>query len=145
MNCFKEILRSHAIISRTAITGFAGLHVAQTCSRKSRLLRSSGRYSLLTEVESRTQCSRPTPRTQKKIRGKAKYIPSEDRPSRCQGQKCSRQRTQAVSVLQNKNKGLEDFFSGDLQKKVFKNFFQAIYKILTIQKIVLSPCQFSRT
>ena len=48
-------------------------------------------------------------------------------------------------------KGLQNFFSGDLRKKeVFKNFFQAIYKILTIQKILLSSIeprtgQFSRT
>ena len=50
-----------------------------------------------------------------------------------------------------KKKGLQKFFSGDLQKKVFTEIFQAIstknvfqtifqalHKILTIQKIVLS-------
>ena len=39
-----------------------------------------------------------------------------------------------------KKKGLKNFFSIDLQKKktVKKNVFQPIYKILTIQKIVLS-------
>ena len=60
---------------------------------------------------------------QKKSEAKAKDNPSEDRPSRGQGQECSRPRTQA------------QVFS---KKKVFKIFFQAIYKILTIQKILLS-------
>ena len=41
---------------------------------------------------------------------------------------------QAIS----KNKGLKNFFSSDLRKKRSLKFFQAIYKILTIQKIVLS-------
>ena len=41
---------------------------------------------------------------------------------------------QAIS----KNKGLKKFFSGDLQKKSLEKNFQAIYKILTIQKLVLS-------
>ena len=37
-----------------------------------------------------------------------------------------------------KKKGLHKNFSGDLQKKnVFQTNFQALYKILTIQKIVL--------
>ena len=39
-----------------------------------------------------------------------------------------------------KKKGLKKFFSVDLKKKktIWKNIFQPIYKILTIQKIVLS-------
>ena len=38
-----------------------------------------------------------------------------------------------------KKKGLQNFFSGDLQKEqVLKIIFQVIYKILTNQKIVLS-------
>ena len=41
-----------------------------------------------------------------------------------------------------KKKGPKNFFSVDLQKKtVWKNNFQPIYKILTIQKIVLSSSQ----
>ena len=44
-----------------------------------------------------------------------------------------------TNVLQNKKKGLQTNFSVELQKKkVFKNSFLVIYKILTIQKIVLS-------
>ena len=82
--------------------------------------------------------------TQKKSEVKAKDSPSEDRPSRGQGQECSRPRRRTkdagASVLQEK--GLQKYFSSDLQrnktkKKVFKNLFQAIYKILTIQKTVL--------
>ena len=86
------------------------------------------------EVESKTHGSRPRPGTQKK--SEAKDSPSEDRPSRGQGQKCSRQRPikgTGASVLKNKKKvfkifltrspkkkrkkrnGLQKFFSGDLQ------------------------------
>ena len=76
------------------------------------------------EVESRTQGSRPRPRTQKKkSEAKAKNSLSEDRHSRGQGQECSRPNTSA-SALQ--------------KKKVFTKIFQALHKILTIQKIVLS-------
>ena len=68
------------------------------------------------EVESRTQGSRPRsrPRTQKK--SEAKDSLSEDRPSRGQGQECSRPRTKdtAASVLKKK-KGLQKSFSGNLQ------------------------------
>ena len=42
------------------------------------------------------------------------------------------------NFFSGKNKGLRKFFSGDFQKKVFNKTFQAIYIILTIQKIVLS-------
>ena len=63
------------------------------------------------EVESRTQGSRPRPRTQKNFEAK-------DRPFRGQGQG-PRTHTQVFS----KKKGLQKFFSGDLKKKVFKNFF----------------------
>ena len=68
----------------------------------------------------------------------AKDNPSEGRPSQSQGQKCSRPRTKETGASVNQKKGLQKFFSGDLQKKkIFKNIFQEIYKILTIQKIVL--------
>ena len=60
---------------------------------------------LLSAVESRTQGSRPRPRTQKKSEAKAKISLFEDRPSRGQGQKCLRPRPRikntAASVLQN--------------------------------------------
>ena len=67
-------------------------------------------------MESRTQGSRPRPRTQKKSEAKAKDSLSEDRTSRGQGQECSRPRTKdtGASVLKKK-KGLQKFFSGDLQ------------------------------
>ena len=63
-------------------------------------------------TRSRGHKSRPRPRTQKKSEAKAKDSPSEDRPSRGQGQECSRPRTQVQST---KKKGLQNFFSGDLQ------------------------------
>ena len=73
------------------------------------------------EVESRTQGSRPRPRprTQKKSEAKAKDSLSEDRHSRGQGQECSRPRTKDTkrkcSPKKKKKKGLHKNFSGDLQ------------------------------
>ena len=114
---------------------------------------------LLTEVESRTQGSRPRPRTQKKSEAKAKGSLSEDRHSRGQGQECSRPRTKDTSgsVLQikkssqkffrrfpkkkKKKRSSQKFFKRSLQKNVFQKIFQALHKILTIQKIVLSSSQ----
>ena len=40
--------------------------------------------------------------------------------------------------LKKKKKGLHKNFSSDLHKNVFQKIFQALHKILTIQKIVLS-------
>ena len=66
-----------------------------------------------------SQGSKPGPRTQTKY--EAKDSPSENR--HFQGQE---PRTQAKVFSQTK-KGLQKFFSGNLQeKKVFKNFFQAL-------------------
>ena len=64
------------------------------------------------EVESRTQGSRPRPRTQKNFEAKAK-----DRPSRGQDQG-PRTQTQVFS----KKKGLQKFFSGE---KGLQNFFSS--------------------
>ena len=92
-------------------------------------------------------------------KAKAKDSLSEDRHSRGQGQECSRPRPRtkdtSASALQKKKKGLHKNFSGDLKKKkkkrslqkffkrsprkhVFQKIFQALHKILTIQKILLS-------
>ena len=69
-------------------------------------------------MESRTQGSRPRPRTQKKSEAKDSLF--EDRTSRGQGQECSRPRPRnkdtSASVLQKKKK----------KKKVFTKIFQAI-------------------
>ena len=92
-------------------------------------------------MESRTQGSRPRPRTQKKSEAKAKDSLSEDRHSRGQGQECSRPRPRtkdtSTSALQKK-RSLQKFFRQFPQKNVFQKIFQALHKILTIQKIVLS-------
>ena len=72
-------------------------------------------------MESRTQGSRPRPRTQKKIRG--------------QGQG---PRTQAQVFSKKKKRSTKIFFRQSPNKKVIKNFFQAIYKTLAIKKILLS-------
>ena len=85
------------------------------------------RYS--SEVESRTQGSRPRPRTQKKSEAKAKDSLSEDRHSRCQGQECSRPRPRtkdtSASALQIKKKVFTKIFQAISTKKRFsKKFFK---------------------
>ena len=75
--------------------------------------------------------------------GRAKDIPSEDKPSAGQGhkRKCSPKKNDLQrkfsSGLKNK-RVFKQFFHANSKKKVFKIFFQAIYKISTIQKMVLS-------
>ena len=73
-------------------------------------------YNRFTEVESRTQGSRPRPRTQKKIRGQGQGQPFRE-------QNLSRPRTGMLEAKDQghrrkrspKKKGLQKFFSGDLQ------------------------------
>ena len=74
-------------------------------------------------------------------------LEAKDRNARGQGQG-PRTQTQAFSkkrsskffFRRSQKKSLQKFFSGDLHKKRSrKKLFQSIYKILTIQKIVLSP------
>ena len=88
-------------------------------------------------------------------KSEAKDSLSEDRHSRGQGQECSRPRPRtkdtSASALQKKRssqkffrqfpkkKGSsQKFFKRYPQKNVFQKIFQALHKILTIQKIVLS-------
>ena len=73
-------------------------------------------------------------------KSEAKDSLSEDRHSRGQGQG-PRTQAQVLSKKKKKKKkkGLHKNFSSDLHKKnVFQKNFQALHKILTIQKIVLS-------
>ena len=74
--------------------------------------------SRASEVESRTEGSRPRPRPRTQKKSEAKDSLSEDRHSRDQGQECSRPRPRtkhiSASVLQKK-KVFKNFFSGDLQ------------------------------
>ena len=77
----------------------------------------------------------------KKIRGQGSL--SEDRHSRGQGQECSRPRprtkdTSASALQKKKKRSLQKFFKRSPQKNVFQKIFQALHKILTIQKILLS-------
>ena len=96
---------------------------------------------ILTEVESRTQGSRPRPRTQKK--SEAKDSLSEDRTSRGQGQgprtqaqvlskkqkKRSSQKFFRRSPKKKKKKGLHNNFSSYLHEKTFsKKFFKRFTK-----------------
>ena len=67
------------------------------------------------EVESTTQGLRPRLRTQKKSETKAKDSLSGDRPSRGQGQKCSRPRPRTQPQVFSNKKGLQKSFLGDLQ------------------------------
>ena len=75
----------------------------------------------------------------KKKKTKAKDNPSDDRPSRGQGQECSRPRTKdtSASVLQKKRSS-QKFFRRSPEKNDFQKIFQALHKLLTIRKIVLS-------
>ena len=93
-----------------------------------------------TEVESRTQGSRP--RTQKKSEAKAKNSLSEDRHSRAKDRNARGQgqgpRTQAQVLSKKKKRSSQKFFKRSPPKNVFQKIFQALHKILTIQKIALS-------
>ena len=74
-------------------------------------------------------------------KSEAKDSFSKDRHSRGQGQECSRPRPRtkdtSASALQKK-RSLQKFFWRSPQKNVFQKIFQALQKILTIQKIMLS-------
>ena len=91
-----------------------------------------------------------------KAKAKTKNSLSENRHSRGQGQECSRPRPRtkdtSASALQKKGlhknfqaiskkkkkRSSHKFFKRSPQKHVFHKIFQALHKILTIQKIVLS-------
>ena len=91
------------------------------------LIRNKCYQCKLAEVESRTQGSRPRPRTQKKSEAKAKDSLFEDRTSRGLGQERSRPKPRTkdtgASVLR--------------KKKVFKNFFQAISNSLAYPEFLI--------
>ena len=110
------------------------------------------------EVESRTQGSRPRPRprTQKKseAKAKAKDSLSEDRRSRGQGQECSRPRprtkdTKRKCSPKKKKKVFTKIFQAISTKKRFPNNFSSAPQNFNIPKnsAVLEPRtgQFSRT
>ena len=75
-----------------------------------------------------------------RLEAKAKDSLFEDRHSRGQGQECLRPRTKdtSASVLQKKKRSSQKFFRRSPLKNVFQIFFQALHKILTIQKTLLS-------
>ena len=79
---------------------------------------------LSAEVESRTQGSRPRPNTKKSVaKAEAKDSLSEDRPSRGQGQECSRPRPRTQPQVFFKKKRLQKSFSGNLQFKGVARIF----------------------
>ena len=97
------------------------------------------------ELESRTQGSRPRPRTQKNPRPRTALPRTDPLEAKYRNARGLGPRTQAQVF--SKKKGPQKFFWGDLQKNFSgvlqwqtssKIFFQAIYKISTIQKKVLS-------
>ena len=134
----------------------------------SALVTSLFQFSWTSEVESRTQGSRPRtrPRTQKKT--EAKDSLSEDRHSRGQGQECSRPRPRtkdtSASALQNhknflgdlqnqkrkKKKGQHKNFLSDLQKKkkkkgLHKNFSSDLHKNTFSKKFSSASQNFSNS
>ena len=93
------------------------------------------------EVESRTQGSRPRPRTQKNPRPRTAFprtdtLEAKDRNARGQGQghkrKCSPKKRSSQKFFRRspkKKKGLHKNFSSDLHKKTFsKKFFKRFTK-----------------
>ena len=81
---------------------------------------------------------RPKPRTQKNPRPRTvlpKTDPLEAKDRMLEGKAQDQAHRRKCSP---KKRSSEFFFRRSLKIKVFKNFFQAIYKLLTIQKIVLS-------
>ena len=97
-------------------------------------------HILKSEAESRTQGSRPRPRTQKNPRPRTAFprtdtLEAKDWNARGQGQG---PRTQAQVLSKKKKRSSQKFFRRSPKKNVFQKIFQALHKILTIQKIVLS-------
>ena len=106
-------------------------------------------YSRLgTEVESKTQGSRPRPRSQKNFDAKAK-----DRPSRGQGPRTQVQVFSKKKVLKkifkrspNKRssnifsgkKGLQNFFSGDFHLKTKKGLHELSARFLALSNKILT-------
>ena len=78
----------------------------------------------------------------KKSEAKAKDSLSEDRHSRGQGQECSRPRPRTKDTKRKcspkKKRSSQKFFRRSPLKNVFQEIFQALHKIFTFQKIVLS-------
>ena len=102
---------------------------------QAKLVTTSSSQGKQTEVESRTQGSRP--RTQKNSRlrtalPKTDPLEAKDRNSQGPGTKKT-----GASFLQTQKKVFKIFFRRS-PKKGLQKFIQAIYTILTIQKIVLS-------
>ena len=106
----------------------------------------TSKMSYLTEVELRTQGSRPRPRTQKNPRPRPRTafprtdtLEAKDRNARGQGLGPMTQ-AQVLSKKKKKKKerSSQKFFKRTPHKNVFQKIFQPLHKILTIQKIVLS-------
>ena len=103
------------------------------------------------EVESRTQGSRPRPRTQKNPRPRPRTafprtdtLEAKERNARGQGhkRKCSPKKKKVCTKnLKKKKRSSQKFFKQSPQKNVFQKDFQALHKISTIQKLVLSSAE----
>ena len=126
--CTEHLIYSHSLIS---------VHISM-------LFNVCLTHGFIPEVESRTQGSRPRPRTQKNPRPRPRTafprtdtLEAKDRNARGQGQG---PRTQSASALPKKKKkrSSQKFFKRSPLKNVFQKIFQALHKILTFQKIVLS-------
>ena len=113
-------------------TRLVAVLTTETCERKNYHFRTTKdiKNILLADVESRTQGSRPKPRTRTQKKFEAKDSLSEDKHPRGQGQghrrKCSPKRSS------------EKIFRRSPENKVFQKIFKALHKLLTTHKIVLS-------
>ena len=101
---------------------------------------------LIPEVESRTEGSRPRPRT---AFPRTDTLEAKDRNARGQGPRTKDTSATALqkkkglhkifqAISKKKKRSLQKFFKRSPQKNAFQKIFQALHKILTIQKIVLS-------
>ena len=91
---------------------------------------------------SEVEATRLEAKDTKKIPGQGQEQAFRGQTLSSQGQECSRPRPRtkdtSASALQKKKRSSQKFFKRSPPKNVFQKIFQALHKILTIQKIVLS-------
>ena len=94
-------------------------------------------FKLLSEVESKTQYSRPMLKAQKNLTPRT-ALPMTD-PLKAKDRNPRGQEPRTPAQMFSKKKVFKIFFQDFSKKKGFQNFFQTIYTILTIQKWCCEP------
>ena len=88
-----------------------------------------------TRLEAKAKDTKKNPRPRTAF-PRTDTLEAKDRNARGQGP-----RTQAQVFSKKKKRSSQKFFKRSPQKNVFQKIFQALHKILTIQKILLSSAQ----